>query len=193
MKSLFNSCRAQRWFVTESSFLKRYAEFWMNNKVLSFPLSLALSHLPFLPFCSFLPLDTEHATSERVQRTRDDVTPPRWEFIIWSPLFNDPRFCFFFFFFRAQRGFERVLGLVSSRFPPHRHRAVTDDVPPPRCVFRGGRLSRMTLVSPTERVRARFTQISYRLAFVTTISGTWTIKNRGYRINNITRDRCGMT
>lgn len=150
----------------------------MNNERLFPSISRSFSS-PLPSILLFPPSGYRHATSGQVQRTRDDVTPPRWEFIIWSSLFNDPRF------FRVHRGFERVLDLVSSRFPR-------------RAVIMRSRMtypltamgfSRWTFLARDTRIAtvragacALYANISYRLAFVTAISGTWTIKNRGYRI-----------
>lgn len=165
---------------------------WILNEQwtsLSVYLSLFLiSHpLPLPPPCSFLPLDTDMQRAGGFNEPGDDVTPPRWEFIIWSPLFQRPSL-----FSRAPRIRARSWLSFFPISPARRHRAVTDDVSSYRDEFFVVDVCRawQPLVSPpTERVRASFTQVFYRLEFVTTISGTWAIKNLGYNNILVTRNR----
>lgn len=97
--------------VLFSKYYVIFAYFFVRERTIN--VSLSLISFPLAPlFCySFLPLNTVMQRTMGSTNSRDDVTPPCWEFIISvrCSMTSAP------FFSRTPR-FKRVLGLVSSRF-----------------------------------------------------------------------------
>lgn len=177
MKSFFNSCHTQRWFVTESSFLKRYAEFWMNNERL-FP-SISRSFSSLLPsVLLFPPSGHRHATS------RFNELEMTWHCHVGN-LLSEARCSTIFVFLCAPRIRTRYWFSFFPIFPARRHHAVTDDVPrteffavvvsrPSGCV----RSLRKYLLSP--RIRYHYLR-------------NMNDKKSSYNNILVTRNRCRMT